>query len=302
MKTITTMLCVAVFASSAMGETFSLRDTATKKMHGPFHFKDGTQIRIGGAKWEIERLDPRRDELIAAMKKLRIPSLDFREAGIEDVVLFLSETVRRLGAEDLNIVLGRNADKTKPITMSIRDISLLDVIEYACHDSGHRWEIRHGVVMLERKDDSEKAANPPSATGMGTEELFYLKNVATGKTHGPFPLKNKAYVRIGSTVLTVSQDPAPAKTIEALKAMNIPSLAFRDASIQDIVTFLNATSKKLALNPNIQIVLGDKATKIKYSATLSLRNKSLYDIVGILCDQTDLQWAVRDGTVVLEKE
>ena len=301
MKTITTMLCVAVLASSAMGETFSLRDTATKKMHGPFHFKEGTQIRIGGAKWEIERLDPRRDELIAAMKKLQIPSLDFREAGIEDVALFLSETVRRLGAEDLNIVLGRNADKTKLITMSIRDMSLLDVIEYACHE-GHRWEIRHGVVMLERKDDSEKAAKPPPATGMGTEELFYLENVATGKTHGPFPLKNKAYVQIGATVLTVSQDPAPAKTIEALKAMNLPSLAFRDASIQDIVTFLNATNKKLALNPDIRIVLDDKAAKTKYSATLSLRNKSLYDIVGILCDQTDLQWAIRDGTVVLEKE
>ena len=39
------------------------------------------------------------------------------------------------------------------------------------------------------------------------------------------------------------------------------------------------------------------------SATLSLRNKSLYDIIGILCDLTDLQWVVRDdGTIVIEKE
>ncbi len=302
MRTVATILCTAVLASSALGETFSLKDTATKKTHGPFHFKDGTQISIGEAKWEIKRLDPRRDEIIAAMKKIQIPSLTFNDARLEDVALFLSETVIRLGFADMNIALGRNTDKINLVTMSVHDISLFDVIEDSCQDSGHQWDIRHGIIMLERKDASEKAAPPPPATGMGTEELFYLKNIATGKTHGPFPLKNKAYVQLGATVMTVTQDPAQSKTIEALKAMEIPSLAFHNASIQDIAGFLNASNKRLSPNSEIRIVLDDKDAKTKYSTTLSLRNKSLYDIVGILCDLTDLQWTVRDGTVVLEKE
>ena len=302
MKTVATILCTAVLASSALGEPFSLTDTATKKTYGPFHFKDGSQISIGEAKWEIERLDPRRNEIIAAMKKIQIPSLTFRDAGLGDVALFLSETVKRLGAADLNIVVGQNVDKTNPVTTSIRDVSLYDTIEQVCTLSGHQWEIRHGVIMLEGKDASGKTTTPPSASGMGTEELFCLKNIATGKKHGPFPLKNRAYVRIGSTVLAVSQEPEQAKASEALKAMAIPSLEFRNASIQDLLGFLNATNERLSLNPDVRIVLTDKATKTNHSTTLSLRNKSLYDVIEILCELTELQWDVRDGMVVLGME
>ena len=302
MKIIATILCTAVLASSTLGETFSLKNTATKKTYGPFHFKDKTQISIGEAKWEIERLDPRRDEIIAAMKKIQIPSLTFNDAYLENVALFLSETVRRLGAGDLNIVVGRNADKTTPVTTSIRDVSLYDTIEQVCTLSGHQWEIRHGVIMLECKDASGKATTPPSASGMGTEELFYLKNIVTGKTHGPFPLKNRAYVQIGSSVLAVSQEPEQAKTIEALKSMTIPSFKFRDILAKDLVRYFNKINKTLALNPDIKIVLDDGAAKTRYSTSINLHNKSLYDLISILCDLTDLQWTVRDGTVVLEKE
>lgn len=301
MRAIITTLCMAILVSSTMGETFKLKDTATNKLHGPFHFKHGSHIKIGTTEWELERIDPRRDKIIAEMKKVKIPSLQFRDASLKDVVLFVSETVRRLGHEGMDIVLGPDAstDESTTILLSVKDMSLHDCLAYICEMTHTEWDIRHGVIILERENPKEKTLTPPETTGTNGDAPFYLTNTSTKKAYGPFQLKDKSYIRIDDTILSINQDAAQTKAVELLKELQLPNFNFRNASVKYVVLFLNEPINSTA---GIKLTLDDRVDAEKHMAWCSVQKPSMYDVLGILCELTGLQWTVRDGVVVLEEE
>ncbi|MCF7848524.1 MAG: hypothetical protein K9M45_06710 [Kiritimatiellales bacterium] len=100
-------------------------------------------------------------EMEARLKSIIIPSLDFRDANIKDVVLFLSDTCRRLDAEGrgVNILLlgveGKDVDPAvaaqataNNITISIRDMNLYDSLQYITEMASLKFEVEPNVVSI----------------------------------------------------------------------------------------------------------------------------------------------------------
>lgn len=302
MKPLIPLVCIALLSSTALAEIFSLQDTATDKTHGPYSFQHGTAIEIEGTQWKLIHIDPRHNEILATAKKINIPNLDFRDADIKDVSLFISETCRRVSVGTPAILLDHSVEPTQTVTMSIRDMSLFDTLQVICDMTGTRWTVRHGVIFLDASEKFSPPANIPSVP-VTPHELFSLQSPETGKTFGPFKLLNKNYIQLDTMILEIEQETVDAKTIAVLKSTTIPALDFRDANPADAALFLNATVQRLkdGRQPDVQIIVDKGMQNRTHRITCSIRHKSLYDVIGIISDVSGLAWEIDGSNVVLKK-
>ena len=94
------------------------------------------------------------EAMTARLQGIVIPSLDFREANIKDVVLFLTETCRRQDAsrQGVNILLlgmeDTMASDQNNITISIRDMNLLDALNYIVEMASLKFEVKPKAVAI----------------------------------------------------------------------------------------------------------------------------------------------------------
>ena len=89
------------------------------------------------------------DEMVERVKAIQIPSLDFRDADIRDVVLFLTETCRRQDSEGINILtLGVDEMMSGSITISIRDLSLFEALQYITEMASLKFEVQANAVAI----------------------------------------------------------------------------------------------------------------------------------------------------------
>ncbi len=89
------------------------------------------------------------DEMVERVKAIQIPSLDFRDADIRDVVLFLTETCRRQDSEGINILtLGMDEMMSGSITISIRDLSLFEALQYITEMASLKFEVQANAVAI----------------------------------------------------------------------------------------------------------------------------------------------------------
>ncbi|QBG48718.1 hypothetical protein EGM51_15390 [Verrucomicrobia bacterium S94] len=92
--------------------------------------------------------------MTAKLEQITIPSLDFREANIKDVVLFLTETARRQdpAKQGVNILLMGMEDSmmadANNITISIRDMSLLESLQYIVEMASLKFDVREKAVAI----------------------------------------------------------------------------------------------------------------------------------------------------------
>ncbi len=91
----------------------------------------------------------------AKLKGIVIPQLDFRDANIKDVVLFLTETCRRQDSEGkgVNIIVqGLDGDSVmgggSSITISIRDMNLYESLQYIVEMASLKFEVKPSVVAI----------------------------------------------------------------------------------------------------------------------------------------------------------
>lgn len=91
------------------------------------------------------------------LKGLKIPSLDFRDANIKDVVLFLTETCRRMDStgKGINLILLGLADSDNMgaaegnnITISIRDMSMYDALQVIVEMASLRFDVEPNMVVI----------------------------------------------------------------------------------------------------------------------------------------------------------
>jgi general secretion pathway protein D len=93
-------------------------------------------------------------QMESRLKGIMIPSLDFRDANIKDVVLFLTETCRRLDSEGkgVNILLLGMEDslgaEENNITISIRDMNLYEALQYIVEMASLKFEVKPSVVAI----------------------------------------------------------------------------------------------------------------------------------------------------------
>ena len=83
------------------------------------------------------------------VEAIQIPSLDFRDADIRDVVIFLTETCLRQDAEGINILtLGMENAISGGITISIRDLSLVEALQYITDMASLKFEIQENAIAI----------------------------------------------------------------------------------------------------------------------------------------------------------
>ena len=148
MKAVATVVCMIVLASSAIAESFSLKDLSTGKTRGPFQFKDGSKVLVGNAELTIVKSDPLQDKIVAMLKAVKIPRIDFSKTAVPDVVQFLTHNAK---GQDISMVLGRGATQADPITFSVRNTTLYQALGILCDAAGLKWQVRNGVVMIDVK-------------------------------------------------------------------------------------------------------------------------------------------------------
>ncbi len=116
---------------------------------------------LSGKSNNTQALDPKGDAGAKAMtehlKSLMIPTLDFRDANIKDVVLFLTETCRRMDSsgKGVNMILlglsgsdSMGAAEGNNITISIRDMSLYDALQVITEMASLKFDVESNMVTI----------------------------------------------------------------------------------------------------------------------------------------------------------
>ncbi len=167
-------------------ERFTLSDPDTGETFGPYELVDGTTVAAGGRTFVLRRTGDAADRMTEKLKSIVIPSLEFRNAALPDVVAYLTESSMALDPEQegVNLVVLPAAEpKEKPvtanddpfsadffapvnetsttpaITLNLRRISLYDVILLVAEVSGYSFHIdASGAVIL--KEPERRPNNP----------------------------------------------------------------------------------------------------------------------------------------------
>ncbi|HSR87667.1 MAG TPA: hypothetical protein VLL07_01835 [Pontiella sp.] len=114
---------------------------------------------IGAAEPDVK--DPKdiaAEQMEARLKGIVIPTLDFRDANIKDVVLYLTEACRRIdqSGNGVNIILlGLDSsdemgggDLGNNITLSIRNMNLYDALQYIVEMASLKFQLGSDVVTI----------------------------------------------------------------------------------------------------------------------------------------------------------
>jgi len=98
------------------------------------------------------------EQMVGHLKSIVIPTLDFRDANIKDVVLYLTEACRRIdtSGNGVNIILlGLDSsdamgggDLGNNITISIRNMSLYDALQYIVEMASLKFQVGPNVVTI----------------------------------------------------------------------------------------------------------------------------------------------------------
>jgi len=127
--------------------------TLNKYMHGPrgpFLFQHGEKIVIGEEEWVIEKQNPEKGEMEAFLRTIEIPEIDFREAEIQDILLFL-EGMAKPCPPEIRIVFKGNAQNVSKVTLSMRYASLYQALKIICELANLKMEVKYGIIIVEPK-------------------------------------------------------------------------------------------------------------------------------------------------------
>jgi len=92
-------------------------------------------------------------QMEARLRGIVIPKLDFIDANIKEVVLFLTESCRRQDKGINILLLGMNSSDAMAaaesnITISIRDLNLYETLQYVVEMAAMKFEVKPSVVAI----------------------------------------------------------------------------------------------------------------------------------------------------------
>ena len=141
----------------AKGEVATLPVTRTEAMTAV----DAKWNPVSGALADMsslvdeEAVDPDQvaiEQMIEQMKSISIPSLDFNDSNVEDVLLFLSAASRRLSSEgkDVDIALlgMEDAVGTPTVSVSFADVNLYEALQVVVDLTSLKFQVRPNVVLV----------------------------------------------------------------------------------------------------------------------------------------------------------
>ena len=159
-----------------------MRDVDSGTVYGPFTYEAGAVLVIENRSYELQRTNTAGDRLIARMKKIIVPRIEFREADIRDVVVFMRDAAEAAdpAGEGVNVVLSTIRDRpaaeqreskviaddpwgqpfrqpagpaTGPrITLSLRRVSVYDALSIIAELADLNFKVDdRGLVLLDDK-------------------------------------------------------------------------------------------------------------------------------------------------------
>ncbi len=147
------------------------------------------------------------------------------------------------------------------------------------------------------------------AAGLVHANVFYLKDGETGKTHGPFQMRNGAPVALGEKTYAVVV-PAAERTPSIQQRLTrtvIPQLDFRTAAVSDIVEYLRKAAVEHSpyredrhKSVNIILNLPPDAIRRLPPITLSARDLTLMDAIKAVCGAANLQYVIEPRWVTIK--
>ncbi len=187
-------ICGASFA-----EVWTLHDEQTGEVFGPLAPSNGARVSVDDRVLTLQVSQTKRDRTVAQLKELIIPTIEFRQANVADVLNFLVEAsiAADPNKEGANVVWNKRrleggeekkfpasgerlenrsdtgaeidfreepapvlpADPEQTVTLNLRRVSLFEAVSIITEVAGLEWEITEGGVVLVR----EKKKPDPNA-------------------------------------------------------------------------------------------------------------------------------------------
>ena len=150
-------------------QSFYLVKDTTQEVIGPLTFTNGAPVQIGDSVFRIRQSDDKATETESYMRRIIIPSLEFRYAALADVLNFLLHSGRGgINEPRLNIVTDNNESSldTQPkiISLDLSDVSLYDALQIVCDKTDMEFTIDiNGIVHVSKKSVDEDGQHAPPA-------------------------------------------------------------------------------------------------------------------------------------------
>ena len=175
MKRILIAIGLLALLTPVQADEFHLTDSSGKK-HGPFEFKQGEKLSVGGQVFTISKVLTDEQRVIERIKAIVIPKIDFRQANLHDVVDFLQKAsvendnkkrgvnmILKLGNPspspqvadpfaDPFATAGQDEDEGILVTFTAEKISLYEAVKIVCHVAGLKWSIEDSVLVMEQME------------------------------------------------------------------------------------------------------------------------------------------------------
>jgi len=120
---------------------------------------------------------------------------------------------------------------------------------------------------------------------------------ATGKKYDPFEFKQSETLSIAGQKYTISKKltKEQQKILEKMKTIIIPEIDFRQANVNDVISFLQKASvefePKSKRQRGVSFILNLGSPSDVPLITFSARHISLFDTMNIICKICDLNWS-----------
>jgi len=150
---------------------FFLNDSHGKR-YGPYKPQHGDRIRIGEEDYTVHvpSVVFQKNEAVKKMKTIIIPSIDFKQAHIYDVIEFLqqytppellptSSVVDLSPQQSVASPLQQKDERVPLITFSAENISLFDALTVVCEVAGLKWEVEETWIRIRPKAESPTRAS-----------------------------------------------------------------------------------------------------------------------------------------------
>ena len=143
-------------------ERFFLIENNSGDTTTPIAFTNGAQVTIGPNTYTLRISDDIVTQTESLMRKVIIPSIEFREAAIPDVINFLT-TASQGGIDQprLNMVLNIEPPPpsagTKTITLQLSRVSLYDALKTVCEKSDMAFQVdESGIIQITPREPETK--------------------------------------------------------------------------------------------------------------------------------------------------
>ena len=150
-------------------QSFYLVNDNTQEEIGPLTFTNDAPVKIGESIYRIHQSNDKATETEAYMRRVIIPSLEFRYASLTDVLNFLLYSGRGgINEPRLNIVSDNNDSSidTNPkiISLDLSGVSLYDALEIVCEKTDMEFTIDvNGIVRVRNKSENSDGQHAPPA-------------------------------------------------------------------------------------------------------------------------------------------